>query len=247
MSNNPSSNRPSNSAQPVRRRNSAVKPAAPTRSAPGWIDWLILVFVLVIGGLSLYFTVQAGALNVSLFADSQWAWHLVRGCGMIAYTLMAASTLWGVFLSSRLVKDWSPGPLSLLLHATTSWLAVLFAIAHAVLLLWDGYYHYEVSDLLVPFTGPYRPLPVGLGIISLWLTVAITLSFSVRKRIGQRLWQWLHYTSYAGFALISVHAFFSGTDAVQPGLRLVLIGFSVSVAVLFIVRVAQSLGRRTAR
>ena len=233
--------------QPVVRRRSAEPKVPPSRALPGWIDWVVLLFAATISVAAIYFTVQAGAFSTPLSSDSLWAWHLVRACGMVSFTLMAASTLWGVFLASRVIKDWSPGPLSLLLHAATSWLAVLFAIAHVGLLLFDSYYHFTLPDLLVPFGGPYRPIPVGIGIIGLWLVIAITLSFSFRKLIGQRAWQWLHYTSYAAFGMLSVHALLAGTDSVQAGLRIILGLFTVGVVGLMIMRITQIAKRQPAR
>ena len=229
---------------PVVRHRSAAAKVPSARPLPRWIDWVVLAFAATISAAAIYFTVQAGAFSTPLSSDSLWAWHLVRACGMVSFTLMAASTLWGVFLASRVIKDWSPGPLSLLLHATTSWLAVLFAIAHVGLLLFDSYYHFTLPDLLVPFGGPYRTIPVGIGIIGLWLIIAITLSFSFRKLIGQRAWQWLHYTSYAAFGLLSVHALLAGTDSVQAGLRTILGLFTFGVIGLMIMRITQVNKRR---
>ena len=227
-----------------RRRNNGSAPT--TRQMPGWIDWLVLLVALLIAALSVVWTVRSGAFNISLADDQLWSWHLVRACGLIAYTLLAASTLWGVFLSSRVIKDWSPGPLSLLLHATTSWLAVIFSTVHALLLLLDRYYHYEFSNLLIPFTGPYRPLWVGLGVISFWLTFVITVSFSVRKLVGRRAWSLLHYTSYIVFAVVSLHALESGTDAIQAGVRIILGSFLVLVVGLMCFRIGQA-GRNALR
>jgi sulfoxide reductase heme-binding subunit YedZ len=220
------------------------KRSALTRTSqgiPGWIDWLIAVVILGIAGFSFFSTMASGAFAVSLTNDSQWSWHLVRSAGMVAYTLLAASTLWGLFLSSRILKDWSPGPLTLLLHATTSWLAVVLAAAHALLLLFDNFYTYTLSDVLVPFAGPYRPFAVGLGIVAFWLTFAITISFSFRKLMGRRAWLWLHYTSYAAFGLITVHALLAGTDAGLSGVKIILAGFAASVLILLAWRITRGM------
>src|SRR5215472_11651621 len=131
---------------PVRRKSSAVK--APTRPLPGCVDWLVLAVAVVVAAVAIVYTAQVGAFNVSLTQDALWAWHLSRASGMVAYLMLTASTLWGIFLSSRVIKDWSPGPLSLLLHATTSWLAVIFSIAHAGLLLFDNYHNFTPANLL---------------------------------------------------------------------------------------------------
>ena len=188
MSNSPNPSPSAQSPQPVRRRASTPK-AAPSRPLAAWIDLLVLAVALLMSAGAVYSTVQAGTFSTPLSADALLAWHLIRACGLVSFLLLAASTLWGIFLASRVIKDWSPGPMSLMLHATTSWLAVVFAIAHVGLLLFDSYYHFTIPDLLLPFGGPYRPIPVGFGVIGLWLIFAITLSFSFRKLIGQRAWQ----------------------------------------------------------
>src|SRR5206468_4741955 len=136
--------------------------------------------------------------------------------------------------------DWSPGPLSMLLHATTSWLAVALTLAHMGLLLFDNYYTYTLSNLLIPFTGPYRPIAVGLGILAFWIILAVTISFSMRKLLGRRAWLLLHYTSYVSFGLVAVHALFAGTDATRPGMLMILGGFTALVGTMLIMRIRQS-------
>src|SRR5258708_10166034 len=122
---------------------------------PRWIEWILVVIVVAVAVLSLVYTAQSGAFNVSLVDNTQWSWFLVRSAGMIAYGLLATSMLWGLFLSSHVLKNWSPGPLSMVLHASTSWLAVVLSFAHALLLMFDKFYTYTIPDLLVPFIGPY--------------------------------------------------------------------------------------------
>lgn len=227
----------------MQTRNALTQPSAKV-SLPRWVDWIMIAIILAVSGVSLLSTLNAGALSVSLVGNNQWSWYLVRSAGMMAYGLLAASMVWGLFLSSHLLKDWSPGPLTLLLHATTSWLAVVLSAAHALLLMFDSYYTYTISNLVVPFTGPYRPFAVGLGIIAFWLVLAVTISFSLRKLIGRRNWLWLHYTSYASFALITVHAMLAGTDASQSGVRIILFGFVAAVFGLFSLRVMKNLLER---
>src|SRR5437764_6656079 len=84
---------------------------------PRWIEWILVIIVVAVAALSLVYTVQSGAFNVSLIGNTQWSWFLVRSAGMIAYALLALSMVWGLFLSSHVLKNWSPGPLTMLLHA----------------------------------------------------------------------------------------------------------------------------------
>jgi DMSO/TMAO reductase YedYZ heme-binding membrane subunit len=69
----------------------------------------------------------------------------------------------------------------------------------------------------------------------------ITLSFSMKKLIGQKWWRLLHYTSYGTFALVSIHAVLAGTDASRISLLVLIGAFSVIMAVLIFLRVSQSI------
>jgi methionine sulfoxide reductase heme-binding subunit len=227
-----------NTERPIRNRSSQrTTDAAPTQATPSSrIDWIIFLVVLAVSILT--FSAMWPSLNTStlLAQGSKVSWYFVRAAGLSAYALLAASTVWGLFLTSRIIADWSPGPMSMLFHASTSWLAVVLSIAHAALLLLDTYYTYTITDLIMPFVGPYRPFAVGIGVVAAWLTLAITISFSLRKMIGQRVWRWLHYASYVVFALVTAHGVLAGTDSENVGTRITYIGMAVIVLALLLRR-----------
>src|SRR5690606_9162795 len=79
-------------------------------------------------------------------------------------------------------------------------------------LLGDSYIDFAPWHLFVPFAGPYKPLWTGLGILALYLSVALIASFYVRKRIGQKVWRTLHYASYLAFLLALLHGIMAGSD-----------------------------------
>ncbi len=214
-----------------------VKPAK-------WIDLLALVFsLLVIGGAAAW-TLQSGVFSAaSLSTDQKLAWHLTRSAGISAYLLLCASMVWGLFVSGQHVKGWSPGTLSLTMHTAIAWLALILGFTHALLLLGDTYFSYTISDVLIPFTGPYRPLEVGLGTLALWLTLVVTLSFQIKRRIGHRAWRWIHLTSYGAFAMVTLHSLTAGTDSELIGFR-VLIGIAVMLVVLLL---GMRMGKTQAR
>ncbi len=214
---------------------------------PHWVDWVVVAVVIGISLGAITQWASAGGFNLSLFDSTKWSWYLVRAAGLTGFLMLAASMLWGIFLSSHLIKDWVPGTGSMLFHATTSWLAVVLTLAHMGLLLFDSYYTYTLSNILVPFTGPYRPFAVGLGIIAFWTVLAVTISFSLRKLMSHRAWLWLHYTSYAAFGLVAVHALLAGTDATRPAMITILVGFSLLVGVMLVMRVQQSVAARLER
>ena len=220
---------------------------APKSALPRWIDGIAGLFVgaITLGALVLW--LHSGLQNFTLFDSTQWSWFLVRAAGLTGFLMLAASMLWGVFVSSRLIKDWVPGTVSMMFHATTSWLAVVLTLAHMGLLLFDSYYSYTLSNLLVPFTGPYRPFAVGLGIAAFWMILAVTISFSLRKLMSRRVWLWLHYTSYIAFGLVAVHALLAGTDATRPAMITIISGFSILMGGMLIMRIRQVRAEKQAK
>ncbi len=214
-----------------------VKPAK-------WIDLLALIFSLIVIGGAAVWTLHSGVFSSAILStDQKLAWHLTRSAGISAYLLLCASMVWGLFVSGQHVKDWSPGTLSLTMHTAIAWLALILGFTHALLLLGDTYFSYTLSDVLIPFTGPYRPLAVGLGTLALWLTLVVTLSFQVKRRIGHRAWRWIHLTSYGAFAMVTVHGLTAGTDGGLLGFRL-LIGVAVMLVVLLL---GMRMGKAQAR
>ena len=212
-----------------------------------WTDGLILTFSALLIGLSAWIMIRSGTFNFALYADQKLSWHLIRSSGIVAYVLLLASTVWGLFLSSQLVKDWSPGPISMTLHSTISWLALLLGLGHALLLMADKYFTFSLSDVLVPFSGPYRPEAVGLGTLSFWILLAIALSFPLRKLMGHSWWKRLHYLSYAAFVMVSAHGLFAGTDGVSAGFR-ILVGGGLALTVLLLgVRLGRAQTKPAAR
>lgn len=203
-----------------------------TRSTK-WTDIGVIIASLIIIGLSATWLLTSGTFSIVLNQDEKLAWHLVRSSGVVAYVLLLASTVWGLFLSTQFVKDWSPGPVSLTLHSTISWLALLLGLGHGLLLLFDDYFTYTLGDILLPFTGLYRPEAVGLGTLAFWMIVIISLSFPLKKRIGHTAWKRLHYVSYVAFGMVSVHGLFAGTDSHLLGFRL-LVGLGIVLVVLLL-------------
>ncbi len=197
----------------------------------GWLDAISLIFSVIMIGIFAAWTVQSGFVPNLLAVDQSLTWQFIRSTGITAYILLTLSTVWGLALSSKIVKDWSPGTLSMLLHTSVSWLAIGFAALHAILLLFDDYVPYHLLEIMVPFTGPYRPVAVGIGILAWWIMLVVAFSFAIKKRLGHRRWKALHYASYASFFMVTGHVLLAGTDASKFGFR-ILIGLAVFAVVI---------------
>lgn len=151
-------------------------------------------------------------------------WYLIRSSGVVAYLLLTGSMLWGLLLSTRLVKAMVPPALALALHRSLSWLSVGVAGFHAFALLFDHYYQYTLLDLLFGFAGPYRPFWVGLGSLAFYAAFLISLSFSLRGWIGAKLWRRLHYLTFPLYGMVTLHGIMAGSDSANPGMQGLYLG-----------------------
>jgi len=174
----------------------------------------VVVGVALGGGLA--WLAQQGYLTPG---GERAAWYLTRATATVAYVLLSAATVWGLLLSTKLVKSRVPAPLALALHSALSWLAVGLGAGHALLLLADTYFSYSWANLLIPFTGPYAPLWVGLGTIALYGMALVSASFWVRQRLGAARWRLLHYSTFVFYALVTVHGLMAGSDAGKPQMQ----------------------------
>lgn len=142
-------------------------------------------------------------------------WLLARASGLTAYALLTASVLAGLVLKSRPLRTLRPAAVM----DTHRFLALLGLGAiglHGGALLLDRTVHVGPLALLVPGASPYRPLPVGIGVLAAELMLVVYASFALRRRLGPRNWRRLHWTTYAIFAAATVHGLAAGTDSAQP-------------------------------
>jgi DMSO/TMAO reductase YedYZ heme-binding membrane subunit len=142
-------------------------------------------------------------------------WLLARASGLTAYVLLTASVLAGLVLKSRPFRGLKPAAVT----DTHRFLALLGLGAiglHGVTLLLDSTIHLTPAALLVPGASPYRPVPVGIGVLAAELMLVVYASFALRRRIGTRNWRRLHWATYAIFGAATAHGLAAGTDTPQP-------------------------------
>ena len=127
--------------------------------------------------------------------------------------LLTLDVALGLAVRTRRLEPWLARWRAFDLHRFTALLLVAVAALHVLALLGDRYIGFSLPQLLVPFAAPYRPLWTALGVLALYLLLAIVASFFVRRVIGQRAWRRLHYLTFAVFALALLHGVLAGTDA----------------------------------
>lgn len=142
--------------------------------------------------------------------DQTW-WYVARSGGIVAWALAALAVIWGLQLTTRLIRK--PAPAWVLdLHRFLGGLAVVFVGVHLLGLALDDFIGFGPADLFVPFASSFKPTEVALGVIAFYLLVAVEVTSLFMKRIPRRFWRGVHYTSYAVFVLGTMHGLLAGTD-----------------------------------
>jgi methionine sulfoxide reductase heme-binding subunit len=148
--------------------------------------------------------------------STQILWFATRGAGVVSMLLFTAVVVLGIVTTMRWQSDRWPRFLTAEVHRTISLLAVVFLVAHIVTAIVDPFTNLGLAAALVPFASSYRPLWVGLGVVSVYLGVAVLVTSLLRDRVGLRLWRAIHWLAYASWPLALVHSIGSGSDATAP-------------------------------
>jgi len=146
-------------------------------------------------------------------ADTHLFWYIARAAGLGAYLVLFINVCLGLGVHTRIVDRVLARWQAVDLHQFTALLALGLLGVHLAALLADHFIGFTLPQLLVPFASPYRPVPTAFGVVALYLLVAITASFWMRQRIGQRAWRTLHYATFGAYVLALLHGLLAGTDA----------------------------------
>jgi len=194
------------------------------------------VIVLAVGLVAVQVTTGTSPLQVInnfLGLDSVhiW-WYISRASGLMAYLLVWLSTLWGFAISSKVFDSFLKREFTYDFHEHLSLLGLGFVLVHVAVLLFDKYLPFSLVQLLIPFTGTYRPFWVGLGIISLYVLLPVTFTFYLRQKIGSRAFRSIHLLSLVSYLGTTLHGFFAGTDSALPITMLLYAGTFLVVVFL---------------
>jgi len=139
-------------------------------------------------------------------------WDIARAGGFTAYGLLAAAVIVGLALSMQWQSPRWPRLVNSELHNFLTLLALIFTTLHVLAVWLDPFTHFTWVEMLIPFTSYYRPIWMALGIVALYLGIAIGISTWLRPVIGYALWRKLHVFTLAIFALTTVHGLATGSD-----------------------------------
>jgi DMSO/TMAO reductase YedYZ heme-binding membrane subunit len=177
-----------------------------------------------------------------MVATQLW-WYTARSGGIVAWALVSASVLWGLFLSTKALGRRVRPNWMLDLHRFLGGTAVVFTAVHVVSIIFDSYVHFGLAEVLVPFTGTWHPAAVAWGIVAMYALVAVEVTSLLRKRLSKRAWRLTHMLSFPLFAFSTIHALSAGTDRSNPIMVIAAVTVIASVAGLTAWRVMGAVGQ----
>jgi len=141
------------------------------------------------------------------------SWDMARAGGFTAYVLLTLAVVVGLALSTQLQSPsrW-PRLLNSELHNFLTLLSTIFLGVHVLATWVDPFTHFGWNEILIPLASHYRPEWMALGIVALYLGIAIGISTWLRPHIGYTWWRRLHVLTLGIFVLATIHGIGSGSD-----------------------------------
>lgn len=145
--------------------------------------------------------------------DEKIWWYLVRSSGIVALVLLGACMLWGVLLTTRMLRRIDRPAWLLDLHRWLGILTVIFTAIHLLALVADDYLTFGWVELFIPFASAWRPGAVAWGVVAFWLLFAVQFSSMFMRRLPRPVWRRLHLLGYLSVWTASIHGATAGTDS----------------------------------
>lgn len=172
--------------------------------------------------------------------SGNFPWYVARASGLVGWGLLAATTLWGLALSTKVLGK-RPRPNWILdLHRWLGGVALIFTGVHVAALLADQYLHFGLNAVLIPFASKWHPVAVAWGVVAFYLLLAVELTSLARSRLSKTLWRRVHFASFLLFVMATIHGLTAGTDTKSAPARIIVAAVGSVFVGLTAARIAES-------
>jgi hypothetical protein len=171
-------------------------------------------------------------------------WYATRSAGVLSLVLLTAVMVLGVATTAKLDLGSRWRFVLNGLHRNLSLLAVAFLAIHVLAAILDPYAKLGWRDALAPFVSSYRPLYLGLGVVSMEVLAAVVVTALAQRWLGRRTFRVVHWAAYGSWPIAVIHSLGTGSDVRSAWFYLVTaICVGAVVAVLLAWRVQRGDGR----
>jgi len=163
--------------------------------------------------------------------DHLW-WYVARSSGIVTLVASGGAVIWGLLLSTRVIRRRSLPRWLLDLHRFLGAITIAFLALHLGALVADNFTHFTLADLAIPWHSAWKSTAVAWGAIAAYMYVVVQATSLVRAHIPRRIWRGTHYASFPAFALSLLHAATAGTD--RSNRAYIIIAFLLAAIVFFL-------------
>jgi sulfoxide reductase heme-binding subunit YedZ len=159
----------------------------------------------------------------------------------VSLVLLTASVVLGILGSIRFAAAprWPRFAIDSL-HRDTSLLVIVLIAVHIVTSVLDGFAPIKLTDGIIPFVTPYRPLWMGLGALSFDVLIALVVTSLLRRRLGYGTWRAIHWLAYASWPIAVLHGLGTGSDVKSWWLLALTVACVAAVVIAVLVRIARA-------
>jgi DMSO/TMAO reductase YedYZ heme-binding membrane subunit len=158
-------------------------------------------------------------------------WYATRGTGLVAMLFLTVVFALGMLTAVRVGGSSVPRFVLAGLHRSLTLAGLGFLAVHIGTAVADSYAPIDLVAAVVPLASAYRPIWLGFGALSFDALLVLTATSLLRPRLGHRTWRILHWTAYACWPLLVVHALGTGTDT-RTSAFLLIAGFCGALALV---------------
>jgi len=166
-------------------------------------------------------------------------WMVIRGSGIVAFALLAASSIWGLLVSTKVLGRAVKAKPVTWFHESLGLGALIATVVHMVALTMDNYIEFGWLDVLVPGMASWNSMAVSFGVMAFYGLAIVALSFYVKGVIGQKAWRTIHFLAFGTFLATLVHGIMAGTDSGHPAVIGLYFGSTLLIVALVAIRVIQ--------
>ncbi len=158
-------------------------------------------------------------------------WYISRATGVVTLLLMTAVVLLGLLVTRQGRLPGLPRFAVTGLHRNLSLLAVVFAGLHVLTAVMDSFVHIPLTAAVIPLaSSSYEPLSIGVGAVSLDITIALIATSLVRRRLNRRLWRAVHLLAYMSWPVAWLHSVSAAPDLQHGWMVVIPVGCGLVVA-----------------
>ena len=137
---------------------------------------------------------------MALFAmkanESSFPWYISRASGIVSYIFLFLIMVSGAMITTKTMYRFLSPPTAWTFHQYLGITLSVSIITHIISLLFDNFLKFSIIELLVPFTSRFAGNYVALGIIGLYLFLAVIISSLFYKMKIPKIWRLLHYLPF---------------------------------------------------